>query len=842
MRSVAFRREEMLNPNRLRNARRAMKKKGSRIACLLLTLFMLCGFGGRVCAADTSQAAGEAIAAEGGYICTEDFDIRVTCGLQGNYRYGAAIPVNIRILSARADFDGVLRVIVPSGTEDEWVAYEKEILLTKGVEKTVSLSVNAMNYVSQFLFQVESSKGKVVVERTIEMAGRNSDSALVGVLSDDYTALNYFDGLLLSLTSYTGNTQLIELDEESFPEQASGLEALSFLVINSFDTSRLSEAQLVVIDQWVNQGGALILGTGPDYAQTVSGLNGRMFTLQANGVHEGVLMLARSLISDEYEWFPEKLTISPEDGVLDLSVENAYLLLEVLSDEQLLQVQDYGKGRIVFSSMNLGMEPLVSWEDRPVFAQRLMEKVADGAIGLRIGNLNYGNDISYSWAVNEALSAQFGSKSPQTGLILLILGLFLLLPLILYFVLKKLDKRELLWGIIPGSAIVCVMFIMLSTSNLRIRHPQTASITLLKENAYQTCNSSVYLETLLPNTGRISLSFADELANLQLRKRGYYYNSDTKPAKDYNLAIRQTAEGYHVFMKNKSTFSEKYFSFERDAKSDQAIMEGLELSATSTLMGLEGSITNNTGYDLDGVLVFSDSWIVRIEHLDKGETKSFVPSDNAMFSPSSSYYRDLFYSNMGLSEEEMGKIILSYRMIFEEYFNNGSYNFTNENHVMTMGYISDWDVDYVAEKNVGEYNAAILMREYEVPFSGYEDAIVLNLFDYAVDRDNWDPADGQLYAQSVDVAFDMRYKGFSNVHALMRGDSNLGYGTTDNVTVYALNAVTGDYDEIFAEGMVMEFDGACPYLSEDGMIRLRFTCKYEYSDYAPRITVIGGAR
>lgn len=816
MRSVAFRRrEEMLNPNRLRNARIAMKKKGSRIACLLLALLVMCCFGERVCAADASQGANESLAAEGGYICTEDFDIRVTCGLQGNYRYGAATPVNIRINSARADFDGVLRVIVPSSTEDEWVAYEKEILLTKGVEKTVSLSINAMNYVSQFLFQVENSKGKVVVERTIEMAGRNSDSALVGVLSDDYTALNYLDGLLLSLSSYTGNTQLIELDEDSFPEQASGLEALSFLVINSFDTSRLSEAQLVAIDQWVNQGGALILGTGPDYAQTVSGLNGRMFTLQANDVHE---------------------------GVLDLSVENAYLLTEVLSDDQLLQALDYGKGRIVFSSMNLGMEPLVSWEDRPVFAQCLLEKVADGTVGLRIGSLNYGNDMSYSWATNEALSAQFGSKSPQTGLILLILGLFLLLPLILYFVLKKLDKRELLWGIIPGSAIVCVMFIMLSTSNLRIRHPQTASITLLQENAYQTCTSSVYLETLLPNTGKINLSFADELANLQLRKRGYYYNSDTNPAKDYNLAIRQTAEGYHVRMKNKSTFSEKYFSFERDAKSDQSIMEGLELSATNSLMGMEGSVTNNTGYDLEGVLVFSGSWIVRIGHLDNGENKSFVQSDNAMFSPSSSYYRDLFYSDMGLSEEEMGKLILSYRMIFEDYFNNSGYTFTNENRVMAMGYISDWDADYVAEKNVGEHNAAMLMREYEVPFSGYEDAIVLNLFDYAVDRDNWDPADGQLYAQSVDVAFDMRFKGVSNVHALMRGDSNLGYGTTDNVTVYALNAVTGDYEEIFAEGMVMEFDGACPYLLEDGMIRLRFTCKYEYSDYAPRITVIGGAR
>ena len=82
MRFVAFRRrEEMLNPNRLRNARIAMKKKGSRIACLLLALLVMCSFGERVCAADASQGANESLAAEGGYICTEDFDIRVTCGL-----------------------------------------------------------------------------------------------------------------------------------------------------------------------------------------------------------------------------------------------------------------------------------------------------------------------------------------------------------------------------------------------------------------------------------------------------------------------------------------------------------------------------------------------------------------------------------------------------------------------------------------------------------------------------------------------------------------------------------------------------------------------------------------
>ena len=38
----------------------------------------------------------------------------------------------------------------------------------------------------------------------------------------------------------------------------------------------------------------------------------------------------------------------------------------------------------------------------------------------------------------------------------------------------------------------------------------------------------------------------------------------------------------------------------------------------------------------------------------------------------------------------------------------------------------------------------------------------------------------------------------------------------------------------------MKFKDDCPYLGEDGIIKLKFTIKTVNEDYAPFITVVGG--
>ena len=69
-----------------------------------------------VIAAPVGAYAAKTSGNKSGNIDTDDFAIKVVCGIEGNYKYGAAIPVNIDIESKTEDFTGLVRIIVPGST------------------------------------------------------------------------------------------------------------------------------------------------------------------------------------------------------------------------------------------------------------------------------------------------------------------------------------------------------------------------------------------------------------------------------------------------------------------------------------------------------------------------------------------------------------------------------------------------------------------------------------------------------------------------------------------------------------------------------------------------------
>lgn len=97
-----------------------------------------------------------------------------------------------------------------------------------------------------------------------------------------------------------------------------------------------------------------------------------------------------------------------------------------------------------------------------------------------------------------------------------------------------------------------------------------------------------------------------------------------------------------------------------------------------------------------------------------------------------------------------------------------------------------------------------------------------------------------MCSQTAEVEFDLSQR-VTNVHALIRAkDSEAIYGNTKNVKTYAYNVVTEAYEELFTDGEIMEFKKSCPYLTEQGTIKMKFVCKSAYDDYSPQITVVGG--
>lgn len=767
-----------------------------------------------------------------GMISTDDFEIRVVCGLDGNYRNGAAIPVTIYIESLYDDFEGAVRMIVPGSSDygTEAVAYEKDVMLSAGVQKIVTMSVYSNSSLASLKFQLEDTGGNVVVDKIVTMKSQTNENALAGVLSDDYTALNYFDGQGIYLDSYVSTIRLVELNEDIFPEQASGLEALSYLIINSYDTSKLSEAQYLAIKDWVDQGGILIIGTGSDYRQTLSAFQDDFVRGTIGDSVEGVLQLASDTKGDDAVQFTK------DQGVLSLSLQDGSPIENILTNPDLIWNRDYGQGHVVVTAFNLGMEPVNSWNQKAAMSSLILENSTVGYSGIRIQNLNYSYTID-SWTMSSALDGLHNINYPNMQLMIIIFIIFVILvgPG-LYLILKLADKREWMWFFVPVLAVGFAAGVFGVSRDMRITSPREASVTTLYYDL-DSGNSTqqVCMGIQVPSANVQSVLLNNSLTNLKLTTESYefYYTQDNDQKYDYKTAVRETAEGYQLNIRNKSTFGSTYMVLNHMPGSEAEEQPGLELNIERKTTGISGTVTNNTGKDLHWVSIYTLSRVVMIGDMKAGETVEIKETDSQYFD------YDMYSIN-----------IPGYAIGSKEFNqqNNIWYLFSNQ-YVYSMGQsdvyayalMDSWDADYISSDNVEEHNAAALVLHKTMGYSDYNGAQLLNLYDYVrTVGDDWD-SDGQMCAQTAEVEFDIS-RNMSEVYALIRAkDSEApSYMNTRNVTVYGFNVETGQFEELFTDGETMEFKEGCPYLSKDGIIRLRFDCKTIYEDYSPQITVVGG--
>lgn len=762
------------------------------------------------------------------------FKVRAVPGLDGYYKQGAPVPLTLYLESMNGDFEGIVRVIVPgSSYGSSAVAYEKDIMLTAGEEKIVSMPVDSTYGMSLMKMELVNTSGKVVLEYDIQMKSQTDESILIGILSNDFTALNYFDGADLNFPSYSTFSQIVELSGDTFPDQESGLEALSYLVINSFDTSTLSEEQYEALKGWVENGGILVLGTGSDYRQTLSGFQDGFISGDIGSFRSGELRL------EEGE---NAVSFTENDGVIGLSMKDGRTLEGVLGIPELIWTQDIGQGHVVMTAFNLGMEPVSSWAERNQMAKMLLTSSASGYSVQRMQNLNY-VDSADSWTVSSAVDSLHKVADPNIRLLAVLFAAFVFLAGPgLYLILKAADKREWMWGIIPAMSVVVTAGVFLLSRDMRISAPQEASVTsVYYDSQDDAISQKAYMGIQVPGASKEEVTLNQKLFNMNLLENyGDYtwygsYSGDGD-SYDYKTAVREQAEGYLLTIKNGSTFGSAYMTAECAADAQEEF--GLKTKISKSISGIRGTVTNNTDYDLKMVSVYTSSFMVMIDELKAGESKSFEESDNQYFEPGYMDFYSYNFDSTGNDPELQQQLANIWYLFSNEYLNT-----MDSMSAYTFAWLPEWQADYVVQEEVAEVNTAMLVRRDQVPYEDYPDADVVSLFPYTVGTpDNWD-LDGWMYDSEVEVSFDISPV-MTEVYALIRAEDDASrWGNTGNVTVYGYNQQTGEYDELFTDDRVMEFPEGCPYIDENGIVRIKFISSLtDETAYAPEITAIGGGR
>ncbi len=629
------------------------------------------------------------------------FDVGITCGLNGYSKYNSYMPVYLTVTNNGEDFSGNVRIIFDSdGYTADRIAYTKAFLAAAGETREVSITVPETGMTPIFTIIIEDEDGNVLYNRRIRTSMQYTNDIYVGMLTSDFNGLNYMDGIPFFSSYYNDyiSLRIFKLDETIMPDSGVGLENLDVIVINDYDTSLLSEQQYGALKMWVSNGGMLLIGTGANYNKTLSlfkdnyltGSVGSLSTASADFNLDSYEAVRRSapleyeeqtmealenteLIEDSSEGDNEAIRTdsaassetaasyveeSTDNSMVDINLGDVTPLelnaVDLTLDGGvsypgfLCQAVDKGAGRVFVFQFDLSAEPFVSWEHNTDAMQNFFRTLADVEVKGQFHSTSL--DVYY---VQDMLSNYIADKLPGISRYAVILVIYILLiSPIAYLLLKKLDKRHLIWGIVPVLAVVFTGAVFMFGSSTRQKEPYLNYSTILTIDNNKA-SEKTYLSATSPNNRRFSFDIGDNYLVSPLS--GYTYNTNflfgiSSPDSDtgdssYDMNLTYATDKTTVDVENIRAFGSKYLVAERERDINGAV----DIDLTYVDDHYEGTVTNHTGYYIeDGFMKLGNSLIL-VGNLNDGE--SFTIDESTPTINNKNYYEiaDVIYNNVGNS-------------------------------------------------------------------------------------------------------------------------------------------------------------------------------------------------
>ncbi len=532
-------------------------------------------------------------------------EIKYNVGFNDIYKIGYSTPINIDIKNNYKDINGQVEIRVPS-SPGKYMSYVKPISLQKGAEKSVAISVPIGNeYRSKYAINIYDGNDKIY-ENTISTVANNNITTFIGILSDDFDSLSYINSVPAS-TGVSLITKTIKLDEKNFPEDIFTLKAFNILVINDFDTSRLSKAQYDILKQWVKNGGTLIVGTGSKYNKTLSifkddfieGTQGsiqeittsRIYELATNGDNKNEIRL----------------------DVLALNIKDSTTVLED-KNVKLVQAHTKGKGVVGILSFDLGKAPFVNWNNNTPFMQKVLELV-NPALTSPNSSMDMGSFFrNNTYAIQEAVNQFSEMAAARTSSYYLILFLYILFVAPLsYFILKKLDKREWMWLTVPVLAVIFGALVFITGTGTRSGKITTNMISYITLDKNGSAYADTFVGILNANKSKVKISGQNGERIIPVSNN---YYSDQTFEKEVLEATVFTGENGGIEYRNSSLLETKVLQLQEN----QIELGKIETNLNIQNGKIRGTIKNSTGLDIIDCVLLMPEGYYKIESLKNGET------------------------------------------------------------------------------------------------------------------------------------------------------------------------------------------------------------------------------
>ncbi len=625
---------------------------------------------------------------------------QVNAGFNGRFRDGNWVPLQIAFSNNGADFSGTLSIEDPAPYNGAALTslYKEPISLANGAQKQITTYI-PITLESQLAYQITvkllDSYGNVVRMQTGTITAFGSRDVFVGILSDQSSGFNPLYSV--ALPSQGGSMIVETLNASTMPDTMVVLKNFDLIVLDNFTTSSLDSNQLIALQTWVNQGGALIEVGGPEWKRTLSALPDSLMPVIVNGT--GTLPAGTQLL-------PVGAPPKAGQGLIPMSVNatvtvsTATIRQEALGMVQsttvlaagkipLIVQERVGQGAICYMAFDPTLNPVVNW----VAASTLWRSLVQRTLGDKLLYSNNGFSPATTSTFQTAglgglLQNLLTNVFPSPWLlVVLVLGYLVILGPVRFLIIRWRKRRDWNWRILLCSIVV----FSLLTYGLAIQQKGSSilsnSVSIMQlNNGGSSCLQSISVldNSALYNVGpdlsrgyivgpdlsrdehersvqRCTEAHITSYVGVFVLNQGDYQvhipgNGLVQPVVDQNdpglttqsgplATIAPGQNGTEVSLPGVSFSTTRSLLSDRDSQ----VQGGINSQLTLQNGMLNGTVTNTLSYGLSDVYVLMTNSFARIGHLAAGQSKQIsLRINNASNNPGMTLADQLAASN-GLS-------------------------------------------------------------------------------------------------------------------------------------------------------------------------------------------------
>ena len=448
----------------------------------------------------------------------------------------------------------------------------------------------------------------------------------MGILSDEYLSLTYLD-MGGNEIYYQGNNYPIKLVELNQDNLAGTLDALSFLVIDSYNTSVLSDKVLENIEQWMDKGGMLIIGTGSDAEEVLSGLDN--LDIECLKIYEPEEDIYASFGDFSYTYVDISKIHMAELIDRNDKYENGYGSLAFMCS--------WGNGAVgifPYSFSELGELDVTDYQGytQEEFVDNILWQVSDyTAIRYGSSQYTYNNNGRYIFNRFCYLLGNGSSRLQFGGLKVIVILYVIFVGPVLYLILRFAKKRDLYWIAVPVATLAGIFLVYVAGRGYEVTGTNVFSATIENLSGGETVQT--YLRCYDAGHKEWDLRLAEGYEYAGPLKEDYYYRSSDDET--YYYHIKKEGDRLFFGIDPSVGFEDSYFLAGITKESENgSISSDLQLDGQ---LGIKGTVTNGTKRDFKYFAVIINENLFVYKNLPAGADIDLERSER-VFDRTTGYY------------------------------------------------------------------------------------------------------------------------------------------------------------------------------------------------------------